>query len=181
MPTQTQIAENAKKLRELQKRIHETFRLKPHGAEHHAACRDFDEHYDALAFPGGLYDVLKRLKDHDTTIVDDIISFLREDPQYFRSGYHKEEMLRRLKGFDLTTSQKNSLASLIIRSVENGPRRVFSAYAKLAAKLDLPAMEESIVQFSKSKNAEVGRRSRHILDILKARKIPRAKLAGRST
>jgi hypothetical protein len=179
MHTQAQIAENAKKLRELSERVHETFRLKPHGKEHHAACREFDENYDALAFPGGLHDALKRLKEHDVTIIDDIISFLREDPHYFRSGYHKEEMLRRLKSFDLTASQKNSLASLIIRSIENGPRRVFSAYARLAAKMNIPTIEESILQFGKSENAEVKRRLQHILNILKTTRNRRAKLTSR--
>jgi hypothetical protein len=167
MATKSQIMINAEKLQALHDRIRKTFRAHPHGPEHTAACREFHENYNPLAFPGGLDKALRRLKEHDSTVIDEIISFLREDPQYFRSGYHKETMLRRLKGFALTTTQRKSLASLIIRSVENGPRRVYLAYARLSAKLNVSSMETSIIQLGKSNNAEVKRRSQHILEILK--------------
>ncbi len=161
------ILHNAACLRELNARIHETFRLRPHGPEHEAACKEFHEQYDQLAFPGGLTQALQRLRDRDKSLLDEAIHFLREDPQYFRSGYNKEEILRLLKSFILSTAQKNTLGPLLIRSVQSGPCRIFMAYARLASQLDSTATTTALLACSKSSDAETRRRANHVLEVLK--------------
>jgi hypothetical protein len=89
------IASNAQRIRQLYQRINETFQDKPHGPEHHAACKQFHE-YDLLAFPGGLEAGLERLKHPDLEIVEATVQFLEADPRFLRSGYIKETLLRRL-------------------------------------------------------------------------------------
>ncbi len=161
------IQHNAARLREMHARIHETFRLRPHGPEHEAACKEFREQYDPLAFPGGLTQALQRLRDHDISLLDGAIHFLREDPQYFRSGYNKEKILRLLKSFIPPPAQKNILGSLLIRSVQSGPRRMFMAYARLAFQLNSNTTTAVMSACSKSTDAEIRRRADHVLEVLK--------------
>ena len=165
---------NAEKLREMHTKIHEAFNIKAHGPEHEAAAKAFHEAYDSLAFPGGLSQALEKLKNHDPSIIDEIIFFLKENPDYFRSGYHKEEMLRRLKSFVFNKSQESLLASLIIRSIDEGPGRLFSAYARLSRKIDYNLLSVEIKKRLKSNKPEIQRRALHIHDLYlenKSRKI----------
>src|SRR4051794_17207085 len=91
------IAAHASRLRELHDAVHRCFREQPHGPAHRAACAEFHARYDALAFPGGLRDGLRRLKELDAGAVEAAIQFLEEDPWFYRSGYVKEEIAGRLK------------------------------------------------------------------------------------
>jgi hypothetical protein len=126
------ITENAARLRELHDEIHRTYRLGPHGPDHHAACRRFHGSYDALAFPGGLTLGLDRLKRLDPLTVEMAVRFLEEDPWFHRSGYIKEVIVMRLKNALLTEPQRYRLASVVLRSMVKGSGRAARHLARLA-------------------------------------------------
>ena len=68
----------------------------------------------------------------DGSAVEDAIAYLERDPWEFRSGYAKATLLRRLKHFDLTTTQTARVESILLRYVDVGPRRDFREACVLA-------------------------------------------------
>jgi len=165
MPSLT--LKNAQKLKKLNAQIKENFRLDPHGPTHQAATQAFHKAYDSLAFPGGISQALDRLKNKDTSILNEVLSFLQNNPDYFRSGYHKEKMLQHLKSFSLSQKQQTLLSSLILRSIDSGPKRLFSAYAKLAPKINPALLKPEILIRLQSSHPEIQRRATHVHELMK--------------
>lgn len=163
------IATNAAQLKELHERVHELFRRQPHGPEHHAACREFHQAYDELAFPGGLQAGLERLKHDDPIAVETAIRFLDVDPFFFRSGYIKQEILRRLKSASLSPAMRVELERLILRSLEQGGTREFMAYARLAGALESRSIVQTLRLKSDHPHPEIRRRALHVLHVIQSR------------
>jgi len=160
---------NAALLRDLRAKVNETFRNAPHGPEHTAACARFNEVYDELAMPGGLEEHLSLLREGDKQAVSAAIAFLSADPRFFRSGYIKEKMLRRLKHVSLTQRQQQTLVRLIARSVDSGGRREFHRYARLSGILEPGPIETAMESRLVAENPEVVRRAREVLHVLQSR------------
>ena len=158
---------NAQKLRELNAQIKETFQLDPHDPTHQAATQAFHQAYDSLAFPGGISQALDRLKNKDPSILDEILSFLQDNPDYFRSGYHKEKMLQHLKSFSLSKKQQTLLSSLILRSIDGGPKRLFQAYSRLAPKITPDLLLPEVLERLHSPNPEIQHRATHVKEPIK--------------
>lgn len=166
--TAAHIEQCASLIRRLCERIDETFALAPHGPEHHAACAEFHRQFDELAFPGGLKRGLARLGEDDPDAVAAAILFLEADPMFFRSGYIKETILRRLKHVSLTARQTEALARLVVRSLDRGGRREFHGYARLAGAFDSPVVRQAATERLESKDPEVARRAAEVLHVLKS-------------
>jgi hypothetical protein len=71
----------------------------------------------------------------DFTHVEVIVTFLEEDPIFFRSGYAKETVLQRLKPEHLSKKQIEQLRLVCLRAVDNCPRREYRRYCRLAARI----------------------------------------------
>jgi hypothetical protein len=99
------IEHNAKLVAELHKRIHDEFRKEPYGPTHHAACSEFHERYDGLAFPGGYASGLAKLKVGDAEAIEAALAFLEVRPYFFRSQYMMKKLTRLLKHARLSASQ----------------------------------------------------------------------------
>jgi hypothetical protein len=165
---QATIASNAARLRHLHDRIDTTFREQPHGPEHRAACDEFHREYDSLAFPGGLAAGLKQLKNNNPEVIEAALQFMVEDPRFFRSGYIKEEILRRLKHCDLSNQQQSRIAMLIVRSMDGGGRREFEGYSRLARRIHPPSLIAAAQTRLSSRNLEIVRRAKAVLHVLKS-------------
>ena len=161
-----QINENAKQLRELHDRIGETYRKQPHGSEHHAACAEFHNQYDKLAFPGGMQRALARLLEKDKSIIEPTIKYLQADPMYFYSGYAKVKMIRRLKHCPLTPSQRKRLAELLIHSVDHIKHREYQEYARLAHLIPLPNVKKAMEQRVAKSDHIIASRAEYVLNVL---------------
>ncbi len=171
MSIRTQISDNAARLRALHAELHRAFLEDSHGPTHTAACAAFQRSYNALAFPGGLEHFFKRLKRLEPSAIDEAIEYLEADPWYFRSGYVKEEIVRRLKKAPITERQRHRLAVVILRSMATGTRRLARHLAKLAIFVDSPAFRSRIEAFSHSTD-EVQHRAKHLLDVLRSQQVP---------
>lgn len=164
-----QITLNAVRLRELYSRLNEEFRKSPHSPEHHAACEAFHEAYDSLAFPGGLRLGLDKLRDSDPEAVASAIAYLEAEPRFFRSGYIKETILRRMKQCSFSDAQQALLAKLIVHSIDQGGRREHVGYSRLAGVIHPTALVSDVQTRLMSPDAEVARRARDVWHALESR------------
>ncbi|MBV9825252.1 MAG: hypothetical protein JO001_06225 [Alphaproteobacteria bacterium] len=113
------INENAATLRELHRRIHETFLHRDETTEgYHEwgdTCKQFHASYDQLAFPGGYDRALDRIVDGDPNAVESAICFLERRPYFFRSGYMFQKLLRRVGHAPLTNDQARRFQQVLVK------------------------------------------------------------------
>lgn len=166
------ISTNAARLRALHAEIDRTFKTKPHGPAHHAACAAFHSEFDALAFPGGLEASLSKLNSGDPSVVDIAVQYLEVEPKFFRSGYIAETILRRLKHVDLTSDQVTRLVNVILNSIRHGGRRRFVNCARLAGVLKDDRISTGALGLLRESDPEVKRRAERILDVTKTKEKP---------
>ncbi len=128
MDTREQIATNAESLRNLNRRIHETFARRSlsnkERGEWSNACAQFHSNYDFLFYPGGERRWAAFLA-RDSSEVETAVTFLEVDPYFFRSGYMKQVMWNRLKSIELARSQSARLEEVAIQYVHRRIRREF--------------------------------------------------------
>jgi hypothetical protein len=103
---------NSQRIREMHTRIHETFQ---HGAKKawEEACAEFHASYEALAFPGGYESGLTRIAEGDTEAIEAALVFLELRPYFFKSGYMREKLLRRLKHVPFTKTQAQRFSAVV--------------------------------------------------------------------
>ena len=161
---------NARKIRELHLKIHETFAVREKGSDElkawEEATRDFHNQYNQLAFPGGLDRQLMRLKIHDPQAVEMAIRFLEVDPRFFRSGYIKNVITRRLKKAELAQAQISRLNAVIISMVHRDGRREFRGFSRLARAIQTPELIREITNLIGSPDESISRRAVFMMDII---------------
>ncbi len=97
-----QILENTNTLATLYQKITQAVKAKATKPElWQAACNNFWDQYNKLAFPGGLQEGLAALKNNEPAAIEAAIEFLTIDPYYHRSGYNKKAILHLLKNVPL--------------------------------------------------------------------------------
>jgi hypothetical protein len=131
------IASESEKLRSLHEAIHETviFRDRSPSANEawQRACEEFHS-YESQLSP-----YLKRVfsdsdyKDQET--IEFVISFLELDPRFFRSGYIKEEMLRKIGRAELNSKQTMRLRTVLLDAIQRRGGREFRRYCRVAAQI----------------------------------------------
>jgi hypothetical protein len=147
-------------------KVHRTHRNKRGGLEHRAAASLFQANYDAFAYPGGLTVGLALLKALQPQAIETAVRFLEADPWFHRSGYVKEELLRRLKHAALSPEQARRLSDLVIRSLTGGAGRVFRYYKNLAPRLDAIRIKEAAQAHLEEGNPETRRRAGRLYTFL---------------
>lgn len=162
------ISENAGHLRLLYDDIQRTFREQPHGPAHHAACEAFHRSYDELAFPGGLSSGLARLKLLEPQAIAIAVQFLEADPRFFRSGYIKEEIIRRLKHAPLTPEQRASLRRIVLKTVRDRGADLSRRFATLAPAVDSPEFRKEIEAAAESPDRWIQQRAKQVLHVLRS-------------
>lgn len=155
------------RLHQLHEAVHETFRTRDESEESRTrwrdACAQFHREYNALAFPGGLDEGLARVRAHDPEAIELAIQFLELDPYFFRSGYIKAELLRRLKRAPLTKSQQQRLRNVILARLSGPDRRELRDYCRLAAALVTPGLHNDLRAMATSPDARTARHARWAL------------------
>lgn len=114
----TLIQENARVIRRLHGRIHESFAHRDEGREQRAqwenACAEFHERYDALAFLGGVRDARARLRNGDHEAIEYALDFLEVRPYFFRSGYMYVDFMRVLRNCPLSDLERERYDRLYV-------------------------------------------------------------------
>ncbi len=154
---------NGAQLRELHAAIKNTFRRRNEGDSQwkawEEACRRFHASYDALAFPGGLANAMSLLAKNDPGTLEMVVRFLEADPWFFRSGYHKEYMIKALRKAPLTEDQRKRLQQVILARIQDRKTpREFRRYCRLARFVADADFERVVAALAESSGSA---RSRH--------------------
>lgn len=157
------IAANAAELRALHAALWSTFAqrvLSPADrVEWELACRRFRENHDRLAFPGGLARGMASLAAGDPATIETSIRFLEADPWFFRSGYIKAEILRRLRRAELTPDQVARLRRVILARIAGRDTREFRWYCRLARTVADPEFLAEVDRLRRSSASPIARRA----------------------
>jgi hypothetical protein len=163
---------NAAELEKLREKVHERSRERGQSPEHVAAwqeaARTFHAAYDSLAFPGGLSREFELLKTGDVTAIEMAIRFLEADPWYFRSGYHKADILKMLRKHPLSEDQCSRMRKVILERVRGRPVREVRSFARFAPKVSTPQFEAQVRDIAENANRQAARHAQWILDCLKS-------------
>ena len=150
----------------LHQRIHETF--KNRGTNKGAwqkACKEFHSYQSQL---NQLIDsVYETSSIQDPELIEFIISFLEVDPNFFRSGYIKEEMLRKIKRAKLTENQLIRLRTVLYSAVDHRGSREYKGYCRLASQIANPELIEWLENNSKGSNGAMKSRAKLMLNYIK--------------
>jgi hypothetical protein len=95
------IQKNTEEICRLSARITATFSTRSQSQEDRnaweAACAEFHQRYDQLAFPGGYVGALDRILAGDHQTIQAALCFVESRPYFFRSGYMFKDLFRKLK------------------------------------------------------------------------------------
>ena len=109
--TRQLVQNNAAEIVRLRKQILETLPYRDKGpkqlAEWSAACTEFHDQYESLAFPGGTLSARRRMRAGNQEAIEYGIAFLEVRPYFFRSGYMYQEYMRVLRNCPLSKSQRH--------------------------------------------------------------------------
>ncbi len=121
----------AEKINSLHERVKETFKKRnKKRALWEEACKKFNTYI--TEFSPILIKIYNEKYLLNQDIIEFTISYLEVDPMYFRSGYIKEEMLRKIKRTTLNEKQKYRLRNLLYNAVEVRASREYKRYCRLA-------------------------------------------------
>jgi hypothetical protein len=167
---------SAAELEKLNQRVLELSRRRRKSSETTAAWREaaqtFHANYDRLAFPGGLAREFERLRNGDQEAIELAVQYLEANPWYFRSGYHKAEILKFLKRLPLSQEQSTRLRKVILERVRGKPVREMRAYGRLAPRVTNDQFEAELLAIKEESNRQSARSAGWILEYLRAAKVP---------
>lgn len=127
-PMERLIRANADEINRLRQAIREAAGARWRGPEemqrHAAACAEYNQRYEQLAFPGGYANALRQLVEHDPNTLDVVLTFLEVRPYFFRSGYMWKTLLKRAQRVPMGTKQHARLQKILddYAAYRAGPR-----------------------------------------------------------
>ena len=124
------------------------------GAEHVGIYRIF------MIWP----DKLKEVEEVDGEWREAAITFLEVNPRYFRSGYDKAQVLRRLKRADLSAKHNQRLRSVLLEIIGNPSGVEFRQYCQLATRLASNELATALSKLVKSEDEGVRRGASWMLE-----------------
>jgi hypothetical protein len=147
-------------LRKLHEDIHFHFDRKALGNQHarlwREACARFHSYQSAL------YPWIETVEKGDHLLDGDtrefVLTFLEIDPRFFRSGYIKETLLKRLKSATLMKKERDRVNAVLLDAVRRRGGREFRRYCQLAAKFGSEALRDDVAELKgAADNAVAGR------------------------
>lgn len=131
------IVSETKTLRFLHEAIHHAvpFRDRSPSADEawRLACSDF--HYHTSLLDPYFARVWNEPELEDQETIEFVITFLELDPRFFRSGYLKEVMLKKIGRAELSRHQVSRLRAVLLDAVLQRGGREFRRYCRLAARI----------------------------------------------
>ena len=164
-----QIRNYEKTLNELHNIVHNTFKnRRKNPKEWNKALETFHGHTSSLDHYFQKIVDCKNFNNPD--LLEFVICFLEADPVFFRSGYLKEIILRKLKRTQLDAENSKQLKKVFIDAVENRGYREFKDYCKLAAFIYDAELLDSILRILKTGDEKQKSRAKFIFRFLTNKK-----------
>ena len=127
----------------LHQRIHSTYEAKNKDLEAwKKACSTFHSYVSTL--DPLIEQVYEKSALDDDELIEFSITFLELNPMFFRSGYVKEEILRKLKRSALSEKQNERLRAVLLDAVNNRGTREFRRYCRLLPKISSPKLVSAL-------------------------------------
>lgn len=120
---------------------------------------EFDARQNA-AWPQGTPDLHHDLTRGAPRAIDTATAFLEADPYFFRSGYMKAALIRRLKRTAFSPAQASRLRRIVLARVDGPDRNEFASYCRLALAVRSAELEAEIERRTTSDDPGVARRAR---------------------
>ena len=89
-----------------------------------------------------------------------MFDYVAVDPQFFRSGYVMERILRRIKRLDLTSSEKGAIRALLMSRIQGPGRRNFRDICKLVPLVQNDGLAAKIADLVTSPDTAVSARAK---------------------
>jgi len=141
----------SKRINSLHERVNETFKNRnKNRTPWEEACKKFNAYI--TVFSPILMKIYNEEYLSNQDIIEFTISYLEVDPMYFRSGYIKEEMLRKIKRTTLNEKQKYRLRNLLYNAVEERASREYKGYCRLAHIVTDEAFNKWLLNIVQNKN-----------------------------
>lgn len=99
--------------------------------------------------------------------VDRALAFLEADPRYFRSGYAKQRILRRLANLPMTGDERARACTLIVRYVDRGASGALREVRRVARRKADNAVRHALRDRLASDDPLVAWRALYVLDAVK--------------
>ncbi|MGE0598561.1 MAG: hypothetical protein AB7J35_01880 [Dehalococcoidia bacterium] len=99
------------------------------------------------------------MKSGDAAGAEYAVAYLEADPWFFRSGYLKGTIARRLRRVELSAGQQERLRSALLAAIAKGSRFEFVEYRKLARRVETPEFRNELRRLSESRDTGIARRA----------------------
>jgi hypothetical protein len=128
---ETLIKSEAESISALHAKVHETFKNRNNNIENwKKACNEFRS-YSSKMDPL-MEQIYAKEKYVDQDLLEFAICFMQVNPMFFRSGYAKEVILKKLKRSKFSELQAEKLRQILIDAVKNRGTREYRRYCRLA-------------------------------------------------
>jgi hypothetical protein len=134
----------------------------------------------AAMYPPELEEAIKQLTGDGNApagALEMILIFLEADPWCFRSGYVKQELLRRLARQRLPLDQEERLTDVLLRNIDAGDRRELSQACKTARCHPTPRLRAQLKRRLASPDPDIARRSLLMLSSIRRPRLASDELA----
>jgi hypothetical protein len=109
---------------------------------------------------------MKRLKEGNKEAIEMAVQFLEENPEFFRSGYIQEDVIRLIKHIALTEDREARLRQVVLDRIQGEDRREFRRYCHLAAHVSNDELRSEIATLIESADSRTRRHAKWVLKAL---------------
>jgi hypothetical protein len=118
------------------------------------------------AYPPTFTEDCQKLRQGDSEGLKTALRFLEADPIFFRTGYVKSWLIRRIKPSMLTAAHRARLQQVVLHMVDTRDDRDFRAFCRLACKVDGPELRTALAAREAALDPNIWRRARWVLAAL---------------
>lgn len=160
------IVSEEKIIRRLHDAVHETFKDRSKNETCRDAWESACDSFREYASPLKCY--IDRIRQEDLSDNSELkefaLDFLQIDPDFFRSGYMKETILRKLKNANLDKGEEERVQVIIVDAVINRGRREYRDYCNLAANFAQFSTIDRVKSLAKNSDSAICSRALMMLD-----------------
>lgn len=118
------------------------------------------------AYPEDFWELWKKLPSGDPTAVENAVLFLEADPWFFRSGYVKSGLIKKLNRLPLLAELEARLRNVLLDVVKTRDRREFRSYCHLARRVESADLRRDLSKLQTSADPNVQRRVKWMLSAM---------------